>query len=139
MKATVVYRSSKGKTRRYAEAIGAFLRDHGLDTTVVSVGDCDVRTLADVDVLLLGSWTNGYFVVGQHPDQPWLDLVRDLPRLDRPKVGIFTTYLIVTGSMFSKMRRALAGKTAEPAIELKSRSGELSAADRQALEAFIGR
>ncbi len=137
MNATVVYRSAKGKTRRYAEAIGGFLHERGVDTTVVSVGECDVESLRAADLLLLGSWTSGYFVIGQHPDGPWIDFVRDLPTLDRPRVGLFTTYLLVTGSMFGRMRARLAGKVPTPTLELKSRSGELSAADREALERFI--
>jgi hypothetical protein len=36
------------------------------------------------------------------------------------------------------MRRALAGKTIVPELELRSRSGHLSAADEKALEKFLG-
>jgi hypothetical protein len=36
------------------------------------------------------------------------------------------------------MRAALAGKTRTPELELKSRSGHLAAADREALTRFVG-
>lgn len=136
-KAAVVYRSRTGTTRRYAEAIGAHLATRGVETSVVSVADCDLASLADVDYLLLGCWTNGWFVIRQHPDEPWLAFIRDLPRGSRARVALFTTYKLVTGSMFAKMRRALAGHTPEPTLELKSRDGRLSEADRAELDRFL--
>ena len=131
--AAVIYRSRSGTTRRYAEEIGEHLRARGLRVTVASIGDCDVRSLADADVVLLGCWTNGLFVVGQHPDQPWVAFARDLPAVGG-RVGLFTTYQLATGSMFARMRAELRGKTQDPAVELKSRSGRLSEADRAAFD-----
>jgi flavodoxin len=140
-KAVVVYRSHSGVTRRYGEAIAAFLTAKGLAAQVVSVGECDMATIADADYLFLGCWTSGLFVVHQHPDEPWLAFVRDMPALPTaptgPKVALFTTYKLRTGSQFSKMRAALAGKTAQPQLQLQSRSGALSTTDGQALGHFI--
>ncbi len=136
-KAAVVYRSHTGTTRRYAEAIGAHLARRGMETTVTSVGECDVATLADVDYLLLGCWTNGWFVIRQHPDEPWRAFVRDLPRLDRPRVALFTTYKLATGSMFAKMREPLTARVRTPELELRSRDGSLSDADRAAIDRFV--
>jgi flavodoxin len=136
-KAVVVYRSHSGVTRRYGEEIGAFQAKHGVQASVASVGDCDFATLADADYLFLGCWTSGLFVILQHPDEPWLAFVREMPETRRPRVALFTTYLLATGSQFPKMRAALAGKTNAPVLELKSRHGRLSAADEQALAKFI--
>jgi hypothetical protein len=52
-------------------------------------------------------------------------------------VALFTTYKLVTGSQFPKMRAALAGKAREPELELKARGGALSDADRAALDRFV--
>jgi flavodoxin len=141
-KAVVVYRSHSGVTRRYGEAIAAFLIGKGLTAQVVSVGECDMATLVDADYLFLGCWTSGLFVVRQRPDEPWLAFVRDMPVLTAatntgPKVALFTTYQLRTGSQFPKMRAALAGKTAQPQLQLQSRDGRLSVADEQALERFV--
>jgi flavodoxin len=135
--AAVVYRSHTGRTRQFAEEIAAHLRTQGIETEVVSVGEADVARLATVDYLLLGCWTNGLFVILQHPDEPWLAFVRDLPPIARPRVGLFTTYQLLTGSMFPKMRAALAGKTPAPVLELKSRDSRLSERDRDALTRFV--
>jgi flavodoxin len=137
--ARVVYRSATGTTRRFAEEIGAHLRTRGVDTVVQSVGEADPASLASADFVLLGCWTSGLFVVAQHPDEPWLAFVRDVPALGVAKVGLFTTYKLRTGSMFPRMRAALAGKAGEAGFELKSKDGHLSDAARQALDAFIAR
>jgi flavodoxin len=141
-KAIVVYRSHSGVTRRYGEEIAAFLNGKGVAARVVSVGECDMSTLAAADYLLLGCWTSGLFVVRQHPDEPWLAFVRDMPSLAAapaggPRVALFTTYKLRTGSQFPRMRAALAGKTAAPQLELQSRNGRISAADKRALEQFV--
>ena len=66
-RAVIVYRSRTGTTRRLAEEIGRFLASRDIEPRVVSVGDCDVRALGDVDFLLLGAWTSGLMIVRQHP------------------------------------------------------------------------
>lgn len=135
--AAVVYRSHTGRTRAFAEEIATYLRTQGVDAQVSSVGECDMTKLPTVDFLLLGCWTSGMFVVLQHPDEPWLAFVRDLPPIRNARVGLFTTYQLLTGSMFAKMRAALTGKTPAPGLELKSRDAKLSKGDRQALARFV--
>ena len=55
-----------------------------------------------------------------------------------PKVALFTTYQLRTGSQFPKMRAALKGKAPSPTLELKSRNGHLSDVDRTRLNDFLG-
>lgn len=136
-RAVIVYRSRTGTTRRLAEEIGAFLASRDVEPRVVSVGDCDVAALGDVDFLLLGCWTSGLMIVRQKPDQPWIDFARAIPRIVRPRVGLFTTYKLATGSMFTQMREHLADRVPTPRLELKSRNGGLSEANLRALERFI--
>jgi hypothetical protein len=143
--ALIVHRSHTGVTRRYGEAIAEHLRSRGVDAKAVSVADADMVALGAVDYLFLGCWTSGMFVIMQHPDGPWLSFVRDMPKIGRtaddgtarPKVGLFTTYQLRTGSQFGRMRAALRGKTPDPVLELKSRNGTLSDADRRALDELI--
>ena len=136
--AVVVYRSATGTTRQLAEEIGAHLESRGRATSVQSVGDADPASLAGADLVLLGCWTSGLLVVAQHPDEPWMAFVRDMPTLGRARVGLFTTYKLATGSMFPRMRKALDGKAAGVDLELKSRDGHLSDAGRAALDRLLG-
>jgi flavodoxin len=136
--AAVIYRSATGTTRRLAEEIGEHLAARGYATSVQSVGEADPAVAAAADVLLLGCWTSGLFVVAQHPDEPWLAFVRELPALEGTKVGLFTTYKLATGSMFARMRAALPATPAPIGLELKSRDGHLPDAGRAALDRFVG-
>jgi flavodoxin len=136
-RAVIVYRSRTGTTRRLAEDIGRFLASRDIEPRVVSVGDCDVEALRDVDFLVLGCWTSGLMIVRQHPDQPWIDFAREIPTTTVPRVGLFTTYKLATGSMFAQMRGHLADRLPPPRLELKARSGALSASHRRALEQFV--
>jgi flavodoxin len=135
--ALVVYRSRSGTTRALAEEIGRYLAGKGLEPTVLSIGDCDPARVAEADVVLLGCWTNGLLVILQHPDQPWIAFARDLPSFPNARVGLFTTYKLLTGSMFAKMREHLAGKTGPIGLELKSRNAHLSDANRRGLDRFL--
>ena len=136
--AYIVYCSATWSTAGLAEDIAAHLRERGIEATVASFDECDEAALGEVDYLFLGCWTHGLFVIGQHPEEAWVRFAQRLPRLDRPRVALFTTYRILTGSMFGRMRRALDGKDARVELELKSRGTVLTAAGRGALDRFLG-
>jgi flavodoxin len=136
--AAVVCRSSTGTTRSLALEIGHELTEMGVETTVASVGEIDPAELASVDVLLTGCWTNGWFVVHQHPDEPWLAFARDLPVLDHARVALFTTYKITVGGMFRRMRDRLRSRVRCVDLEIASRDGHLTASQREALARFVG-
>ena len=65
------------------------------------------------------------------------EVLRDDLGLTGTKVGFFTTYSILTGSMFGKMRRELADRAGSIGLELKSRDGMLSAGNRSSLDRFV--
>jgi flavodoxin len=136
--AVVVYRSRTGTTRRLADELAAHLRARGLETRVGSVGEIEPASLAQADVVLLGCWTSGLLLVGQHPDAPWTDFARDVPNLADHKVALFATYKIRTGSMFRRMRAALRGIDGQRVPELESRNGRLGAGARRALDDLLG-
>ena len=54
------------------------------------------------------------------------------------KLVLFTTYKILTGSMFRNMYKELEGKFQNNPLELKSRSGKLSIQDREDLDQYLG-
>jgi hypothetical protein len=76
-------------------------------------------------------------VMLQHPDKEWKDFAAKLPSMPSAKLVFFTTYKILTGSMFKNMFKQLKGKFAAPSLELKSRNGFLSAQDKEKLDSII--
>jgi flavodoxin len=135
--AAIVYCSATWTTAGLADDIDRHLRERGIETRVAAFGEIDTAGLADVDYLFLGCWTHGWFIVNQHPEQAWVDWTRELPHLDKPRVALFTTYKLRTGSMFGRMREALRPTGARIGAELKSRDKRLTDEGRRRLDAFI--
>ena len=135
--AVIFYHSKTGTTKKYAEEISKYLKSKGLDTQVTSIQAYREDMLNNVDYVFFGSWTNGLMVILQHPDQEWKDFAAKLPSMPNVKVVLFTTYKILTGSMFRNMYKHLKGNFATPSLELKSRNGSLSTTDKLELDAII--
>jgi len=135
--AVIVYNSKTGTTKKYAEEIASYLKSKGISIRISSIQAFQGNLLSDSDFVFLGSWTNGLMFILQHPDREWKDFAAKLPSVPDVKVALFTTYKILTGSMFRNMYKQLKGKFAPPSLELKSRNGSLSEEDKQALENLI--
>ena len=135
--AVIIYHSKTGTTKKYAEEIASYLKSKGISIRISSIQTFQENLLSDADFMLLGSWTNGLMFILQHPDREWKDFAANLPSVPDVKLALFTTYKILTGSMFRNMYKQLKGKFATPSLELKSRNGSLSEKDKQALENFI--
>jgi sulfite reductase alpha subunit-like flavoprotein len=136
--AAIIFESSTGITRQFAEEIGDYFAGQGIEARVASIDDCDPADLGAVDYVLLGCWTNGLMIALQHPTDRWVTWARRLPAIPSARLALFTTYKIATGRMFGQMRSRLPPASRPGALELKSRNGHLSEANRQALATFIG-
>ena len=136
-KAIVIYLSRTGTTMKYAEEIGAYLNTKGIDTQVYSIMQYKDGVLDHADYVLLGCWTSGLMVILQHPEKKWVEFAKRLPSMPETKLALFTTYKILTGSMFRNMYRKLKGRFAQPALELKSRDSFLSEKNKHDLDQFI--
>jgi flavodoxin len=111
MEIAVVYASRSGNTRRAAELIGAAFEDRGHAVSVRSVDDLDFKILADADVVVVGTWVAGHFVIGQKPGDA-RRLAR-VPKLTGKPVGIFMTYAINPGPALSRFEKLLVDQGAD--------------------------
>lgn len=139
MKAAVLYYSHKGKTARYAREIAMYLWSKGLSVTLSSLSDFESSRIREVDFLVTGCWTCGWFVVGQHPHKTWCELSEPLSGIVPPERTLFfTTYKIRTGSMFRRMRKVMKISRKKQSAVLSSRTGILTDADKDILNSLIG-
>ena len=136
-KALILYNSKTGTTKRFALEIAEFLKKNTLDTTVASIFEFDSADIGNSEYVLLGCWTSGLMILFQHPERVWVEFSKQLPDLSGKKIGLFTTYTIATGSMFKNMRRHVNSRSGVSGLELKSRRGDLSEADKRELLRFI--
>ncbi|MFO7655908.1 MAG: flavodoxin domain-containing protein [Bacteroidales bacterium] len=138
MKALVIYYSKKGTTRQFAYEIDKYLKNSNLDSKIMSIYDVHPDDIKQADIVLIGCWTHGLFVILQHPDKTWKKYARQFPELKGKKVGFFTTYLLATGSMFSQMQSVLKNKLSVPVtLKLKSKNGKLSEDNKNLLKQFL--
>jgi len=136
-KVAIIYNSKTGTTKKYAEEIGAYLKSQDLEVNTLSIQEYSAEILDNVEYLLLGCWTNGMMFFLQKPEKAWNDFASRLPDSIKSKTALFTTYKILTGSMFKKMRKQLDGRIESCLTELKSRNGMLSRSDKTVLDNLI--
>lgn len=137
LKAIVIYDSKNGVTKKYGEEISEFLRKKDFDAKAVSINNCSYEDILESDYVLLGSWTNGFFLFGQHPNDLWVNFVKTIPNIKDKKIGLFATYKISTGSIFKKMKKHLGFNDEENLLELKSRDGSLQVSAKLMINDFL--
>jgi flavodoxin len=128
MKALIVYQSKKGTTKEYAEKIAHYIKKIDDSTLVLVKGitETSAQDIRSCDLLLLGCWTKGRFLIGQKPDQEWINFTQNLPRGENKETVLFTTYTIFTGSMFRNMKKYLLPRGYKVISSMKSKGGMMN-------------
>jgi len=137
MKAVVLYQSKTGTTKKYAEEIQNYLSEKGIETLLVPIKNFKKEQFDGNNYLFLGCWTSGLFFFLQHPDKQWIKFSKKLPENTNVKIGFFTTYKILTGSMFRNMKKNLKGVGNITNLHLKSKDGKISDLDKIAIDEFL--
>lgn len=111
MNVVVVYESLTGNTKRAAEAIGTELDRRGIDVAVFPVTEIDYQALALADLVVMGSWVDGLFVVGQKPGRSFR--LETFPPIDGKRCVVFCTFAINPGKVLEKMTDIMEQRGAE--------------------------
>ena len=111
MQIAVVYASKTGNTRRAAELIGAAIDERGHDVSVQSVDALDFKALASADLVIVGTWVAGHFVIGQKPGDA--RRLAKVPQLTGKQVAVFMTYAINPGPALKKFEKLLTSQGAD--------------------------
>jgi len=135
--AVIIYQSKGGTTKQFGLEIANILNKNGLSTQVCSINECNAKDLQKADYIFLGCWTKGLMIFAQHPDAEWTKFVSSVSIPQTTCVGLFTTYKIATGKMFSKMKKALPGEQNKELPELKSKNGKVSFKQSEMMKQFV--
>ncbi|MDQ1394959.1 MAG: flavodoxin [Acidimicrobiaceae bacterium] len=111
MRAIVIYESLTGNTKRAAGLIAAELTAGGMATTACPITRIDYQALADADLVIVGTWTDGMLVVGQRPGRA--GRIRQLPVIDGKRCVVFCTYAIDPGKTLHKLTAILQERGAD--------------------------
>jgi len=101
VRAVVIYESLTGTTARAARLIAEKLSARDVPTTAHSVRAIDYQALAEADLVIVGSWTDGIIVVGQKPGRAWR--LRSMPTISGKRAVVYATYAIDPGKVLDKL------------------------------------
>lgn len=112
MKAAILVESLTGNTWKAAEKVAGGLAQEGWSITGLSrMREPDHAAIQDADVVLIGTWVHGLFVVGQ---APWgVGTMASLPAMAGKKAAVFCTFALNPGRTLDTMTRAIEGRGAE--------------------------
>ena len=124
MKIAIVYDSSTGTTAKAAQKMGKTLEAHGHQCRVQSVAQADPASVSEADLICVGSWVKGLFIIRQHPTEGTMRFIEQLGNLEGKQTVVFCTYKLAVGSTLRQMAQALEGKGAKVVGQFKYRGPE---------------
>jgi len=93
--AIVIYESLTGNTKKAAGHIVDELIANGVSAVACPTTDVDYQALANADLVIVGSWTDGLFLFGQKPANA--GRLAQIPFLAGKQAAVFCTYALETG------------------------------------------
>ncbi len=124
MNIAIVYDSSTGTTAKAAEAMGKTMEEQGHQCRVQSIAQADPTDVSEADLICVGSWVKGLFIILQHPTEGTMQFIERLGNLAGKRAVLFCTYKLATGSTLRQMSKALEGKGAKVEGQFKYRGPE---------------
>lgn len=137
MKAALLVESLTGNTWKAAEMIGDKLRQERWGITGMSkVGSPDHSSIQRADIVLVGTWTHGLFVVGQ---APWAAAsIANLPTMRGKRAACFLTFALNAGGSIDKLSTAVGATGAEVIGGLEIKRNHLDMHTDMFVERLLG-
>ena len=112
MEAALLVERLTGNTWKAAELVGAKLQEAGWGISGLSrVREPDHHSIQRADLILVGTWTHGLFVIGQ---APWgVSALAALPAMRGKKAAVFCTFALNPAKTLDKMTSVIAGRGAD--------------------------
>jgi hypothetical protein len=112
MKAAILFQSLTGNTRKAGELIAANLQQEGWGiTTVAPMKELEMAQLQQADVVIIGTWVHGLFVVGQAPFG--IGAIGHLPAMRGKLAATYCTFALNPGKTLDRLDGAVSALGAE--------------------------
>lgn len=121
MNIAIVYDSSTGTTASAAKAMASLFEKAGHECHVQSVFQADPLEVSQADLICIGSWVKGIFVILQHPTEETMHFIDRLGDLTGKKALVFCTYKLAVGPTLKRMAQGLEQKGAQVVAQFKYR------------------
>ena len=136
MRAVVIYESLTGNTAKAAELIGQHLVEGGVSATVFPTTQVDFQAVADADLVIVGSWTDGLFFFAQKPAKAGrLSL---LPLLNGKTCAVFCTFALDPGKTLDKLTDLMTERGADVIGGMTIRRNQLEDGARDFVDRVLG-
>lgn len=136
MKAMLIYESMTGNTKKAAAHIADALRARGVTVTAVSATtNVNYQALSNADLVIIGTWTDGLFVVGQRPAKA--GRLRQLPAIKSKRAAVFCTYALDPGKVLQKLTTIVEGLGAEVIGGMSIRRSDLEGGATEFVDRLI--
>lgn len=103
VQAAIIYESLTGNTRLASNYIAHELQAHGHSAVAMAADRVDLDVVQRADMVVLGTWVHGAFVVGAGPA---LFKLRNAPAMAAKPAVVFCTYALAAGKSLDKLTRA---------------------------------
>lgn len=124
MNTTIIYDSKTGTTAAVSEAMRKAFDGRGHQCQVQSVAQASPGDISQADLVCIGTWVKGLFVIFQHPTEGTMQFIKQLDNLKGKKVILFCTYKLAAGSTLRQMAAAVERKGATVIGQFKFRGSE---------------
>lgn len=121
MNIAIVYDSRTGTTARAAEAMCKTFEELGHQCRAQPVVRADPDQVSAADLICIGSWVQGLFIILQHPTEKSMEFIDTLGDLSGKRAVVFCTYKLATGPTLPRMAGALEEKGAQVVGRFKYR------------------
>lgn len=136
MNAIVIYESLTGNTKKAAGFIVDELIAHGVAAVSCPTTDVDYQALADADLVIVGSWTDGLFLFGQKPAN--VGRLSQIPFLTGKQAAVYCTYAIETGKTLEKLEGIIKDRGAEVIGGMAIRRNKLQEGSAEFVSRLLG-
>jgi len=111
VKAVIIYNSLTGTTEKAAHRIASELKALRVEATPVPIAEADDAAVADADLVIVGTWTDGVVILGQKPAGK--RKLRNLPSLAGKRAVVYCTYAVDPGKTLEKLVAEVEARGAE--------------------------
>jgi hypothetical protein len=134
--AVVIYESLTGNTRTAAHLIGEHLEVAGMPTTVCPITDIDYQALHEAELVVVGSWTDGLFIIGQRPGRA--SRLRKMPVITGKRAVVYCTYALDPGKTLDKLSAIVADRGGDMLGGLAIRRDNLVDGSHEFVDRLLG-
>lgn len=124
MNIEIVYDSKTGTTAAASDTMCKTIEGLGHQCRVQSVDQANPADISQSDLIFIGTWVKGLFVILQHPTEGTMQFIEQLDNIKGKKVIVFCTYKLAAGSTLRQMAKALEQKGATVVGQFKFRGSK---------------